>query len=49
MVRRQCRNLVSCGQAIVVGEGGVGDGIVDAVARGVGGVQGGENMESDAS
>ena len=38
-----------CSWAIEVNEGGVGDGVVDAAARGVGGVEGGENMEREAS
>ena len=45
MVRHQCKNLVACSQMIVGSEGGVGDGIVNAVARGVGGMEGGENMK----
>ena len=40
---------MACGQAIVVGEGGVADGIVDAVACSVDGVEGGKNMEREAS
>ena len=40
---------MACGQAIVGGEGGVGEGVVDAVACSVGGVEEGENMAWEAS
>ena len=38
-----------CSWVIEVNEGGVGDGVVDAAAHGVGGIERGENIEWQAS
>ena len=40
---------MACGRVIELNEGGVGIGVVDAVACSVDGVEGGENMEREAS